>query len=80
MLAIRGKRSRMIFQDPMTSFNPVATVEKQIAEVLMPHGELRGRGQAFAPAHEPLSWSACPTPGGGSTPIRTSLRRHASAS
>jgi oligopeptide/dipeptide ABC transporter ATP-binding protein len=31
---VRGKDIAMIFQDPMTSLNPVFTVEKQMAEVL----------------------------------------------
>ena len=31
---IRGKDIAMIFQDPMTSLNPVFTVEKQMGEVL----------------------------------------------
>jgi oligopeptide/dipeptide ABC transporter ATP-binding protein len=31
---IRGKEIAMIFQDPMTSLNPVFTVEKQMGEVL----------------------------------------------
>jgi oligopeptide/dipeptide ABC transporter ATP-binding protein len=31
---IRGKEIAMIFQDPMTSLNPVFTVEKQMSEVL----------------------------------------------
>jgi len=31
---IRGQEIAMIFQDPMTSLNPVFTVEKQMAEVL----------------------------------------------
>jgi len=32
--AIRGKDIAMVFQDPMTSLNPVFTVEKQMREVL----------------------------------------------
>jgi peptide/nickel transport system ATP-binding protein len=32
--AIRGKEISMIFQDPMTSLNPVFTVERQLGEVL----------------------------------------------
>lgn len=34
---IRGNDISMIFQEPMTSLNPVFTVEKQISEVLMLH-------------------------------------------
>jgi peptide/nickel transport system ATP-binding protein len=34
---IRGNDISMIFQEPMTSLNPVFTVERQIAEVLMLH-------------------------------------------
>ena len=43
MLDIRGKEIGMIFQDPMSSLNPVATIEKQITEVLTTHGELRAK-------------------------------------
>lgn len=35
--AIRGKRVGMIFQEPMTSLNPLHTIEKQIAEAITTH-------------------------------------------
>lgn len=35
MLGLRGERISMIFQDPMTSLNPVSTVGDQILEVLL---------------------------------------------
>ena len=37
MYSIRGNRVSMIFQEPMTSLNPVYTVGDQIAEVLLTH-------------------------------------------
>ena len=37
MSAIRGKEIAMIFQDPMTSLNPVLTISKQIGEALQLH-------------------------------------------
>ncbi len=35
--ALRGNRISMIFQEPMTSLNPLHSIEKQIAEVLFIH-------------------------------------------
>ncbi len=37
---IRGKKISMIFQDPMTSLNPVLTVGEQIQEVVLLHNEV----------------------------------------
>lgn len=43
MRRIRGKEIGMIFQDPMTSLNPVITIGAQIREVLTLHEGLRGK-------------------------------------
>jgi microcin C transport system ATP-binding protein len=42
---IRGNRISMIFQEPMTSLNPLHTIERQVSETLILH---RGLGQAAA--------------------------------
>lgn len=40
---VRGNKIAMIFQEPMTSLNPLQTVEKQISEVLQVHKNLTGK-------------------------------------
>lgn len=34
----RGNRAAMIFQEPMTSLNPLHTIEKQVGEIMIVHG------------------------------------------
>ena len=41
--SVRGNDITMVFQEPMTSLNPLHTVERQIAEVLAIHHGLSGR-------------------------------------
>ncbi len=40
LLAVRGNRVSMIFQEPMTSLNPLHTIERQVNEVLILHKRL----------------------------------------
>ena len=40
MRRVRGKEISMIFQEPMTSLNPVMTIGKQIAEALILHRDM----------------------------------------
>jgi peptide/nickel transport system ATP-binding protein len=53
MRAIRGNRVAMVFQEPMTSLNPVHTVGEQIAEAVRIH-EQAGQTAALARAEEML--------------------------
>ena len=43
MLEVRGGEIAMVFQEPMTSLNPVYTVGSQIREAMVLHGKVRGR-------------------------------------
>jgi len=53
MMRIRGNEIAMIFQDPMTSLNPVLTVGEQIMEVIVLH-QKAGRSEAKKKAIEML--------------------------
>lgn len=56
---IRGKEVSMIFQDPMTSLNPVFTIGEQITETIMLHEEVSKR-EAHRRAREILELVGIP--------------------
>ena len=58
---LRGKRMAMIFQDPMTTLNPVLRVETQIVEAITAH-ERVSRKAAHARAREALVKVGIPAP------------------
>lgn len=61
MRGIRGKEIAMVFQDPMTSLNPVFSVEKQLVETIMTHEDLTKK-QAKERAMELLNLVGIPDP------------------
>jgi peptide/nickel transport system ATP-binding protein len=61
MRDIRGNHISMIFQEPMTSLNPVFTIENQLTESIRTHMKL-GRKAATARAIEMLRLVGIPSP------------------
>jgi len=61
MKKIRGDRISMIFQEPMTSLNPVFTIGRQVAEVFRIHRGMNRR-QAWRGAVEMLGMVGIPDP------------------
>ena len=74
MRRLRGDRMAMIFQEPMTSLNPVFTIGDQIAEAVLLHRPVDPRrrprpgGRAARPRRHPGARGA------RSTATRTSSR------
>lgn len=62
MYKIRGNQISVIFQEPMTSLNPIFTVERQLSEPLMIHQGLTKK-QASVRALEMLEDVQMPNPG-----------------
>ncbi len=61
MQKIRGNRISMIFQEPMTSLNPVLTVGEQVAEIFRLHLKKKS-AEAYELAIEALGKTGIPTP------------------
>ncbi len=61
MLKIRGKEIAMIFQEPMTSLNPVFTVGQQLTDVIMQHTKV-SKEEALKRAIEVLRLVKLPDP------------------
>ena len=61
MRDVRGNEISMIFQEPMTSLNPVMTIGKQISEALILHRDM-DRKQAMKRAIEMLELVRIPEP------------------
>jgi len=61
MYKMRGDKVSMIFQDPMTSLNPVYTIGWQIIEAVQAHKEM-SKEEAKAKAIELLKLSGIPRP------------------
>jgi peptide/nickel transport system ATP-binding protein len=61
MRAIRGNRIAMIFQEPMTSLNPVMTIGRQISEALILHQDMT-RAEALARTIQMLGLVGIPEP------------------
>ncbi len=62
MRHIRGNDISMIFQEPMTSLNPVLTIGRQVSEVFMVHKGM-SRREALDEAVKILSQVGIPAPG-----------------
>ncbi len=73
MRALRGREIACVFQDPMSSLNPVLPVGRQLCEPLSMHLR-RWRG----PRRCWPRW-ACPSRSAGSMPTRTSCRAASSS-
>ena len=65
---VRGDEIAMIFQDPMTSLNPVHKIGRQLAEAVLLHEDV-SRKQAYERALEMLKAVGIPAPSAGSTTI-----------
>ena len=72
MRKIRAKEIAIIFQEPMTSLNPVYTVGEQIAEVLRLHEGAEPQATRWTAPSRCSGWCTSRRPSGACATIRTS--------
>ena len=70
---VRGNDIGIVFQEPMTSLNPLHTIERQVGEVLKLHQGLSDARARVARAGAPRRRSASAKRRAGSAPIPTSF-------
>ena len=70
---LRGSKMSMIFQEPMTSLNPVHTIGQQIVEAILAHTRCRRRPPKRAPSRC-WNWCGFPRRSSASTTFRTICR------
>jgi len=79
MRDLRGKEIAMIFQDPMTSLNPVLTVQEQMVETIQAHRRV-SKSEARARTLELLGMGRHPAAGSEAQELPASVQRwHAPA-
>ena len=73
MRGVRGKDIAMIFQEPMTSLNPVLTIGSQIAEVLLLHEQHQPAAGVERRRSTCCGWRAFPSRSSARRNIRISF-------
>ena len=79
MRKLRGNKVAMIFQEPMSSLNPVYTVGQQICEIIHLHNRI-SRKEAMARAEKLLEEVQIPEPEARLRAVSRTSCRAASAS
>ena len=72
MRGIRGNRISMIFQEPMTSLNPVMRIGDQITEAVRLHRDMTAKQAPGTARSRCCGWCAFPSRSGARANIRTS--------
>ncbi|MFT3917818.1 MAG: ABC transporter ATP-binding protein [Anaeromyxobacteraceae bacterium] len=62
LMKIRGNDIAMVFQEPLTALNPLMRAGDQVAEIMLQHRTVSGRGEAMRRAIEMLDAVKLPSP------------------